>query len=78
MWNNGKVSNKRKRDPVIRDHATEDEDEEEGREMERELKDYSTTDGEDEEEERKLKREAPLLRQKSPRKTLPLQLRPFK
>lgn len=51
--NNGKVSNKRKREPVIRDHPTEHEDEEERREV----KNYSTTEDEDE-EEGKLKREA--------------------
>jgi hypothetical protein len=44
VWRNGRAAwwvrnngNKRKREPVIRDHATEDEDEEEGREVEREV-----------------------------------------
>ena len=65
VWRNGRAAwwvrnngNKRKREPVIRDHATEDEDEEERREAGSEVMDYSTTEDEDEEEGRKLKREA--------------------
>lgn len=60
MRDNGKVSNKRKREPVIRDHATEDE--EERREVGREVKDYSTTEDEDEEEGKEVEREVKELK----------------